>query len=100
MSLEIGLAIRLTQRASHPYSTNSYGRDQSCAMLLGFASGNTFLDNDVPLGFDPGIVSSSTVNPELALLAKKLFYDVGERPIWAERAYGVSGQSGRISVWQ
>jgi nuclear pore complex protein Nup155 len=63
----------------------SFGRDQTCAMLLALASGNTFLE----FGEQP--ISGSVVNlaPELANVAKQAFYDCGERPMWAERmTYG------------
>ncbi|KAF9455109.1 nucleoporin [Macrolepiota fuliginosa MF-IS2] len=59
---------------------DSFGRDQTCAMLLALASGNTYLDGDAsPNG--PIVYAS----PELADVAKKAFYDFGERPIWTER---------------
>ncbi|TBU35136.1 nucleoporin [Dichomitus squalens] len=70
---------------------DSYGRDQTCAMLLAVASGNTFLDpmEQSPLG------SMSRVSPELVTAAKQAFYDFGERPTWAERVtYGTSESSG------
>ncbi|KAI0374276.1 nucleoporin [Pilatotrama ljubarskyi] len=70
---------------------NSYGRDQTCAMLLAIASGNTFLDpmEQSPLG------SMSRVSAELAAVARQAFYDLGERPTWAERTtYGTSDGSG------
>ncbi len=54
-------------------------------MLLGLASGNTFLDpSDKQTS---GKIS--TVSPEISAVAKQAFYDFGERPIWTERAmYG------------
>jgi len=56
-------------------------------MLLGLASGNTFLD----IGDGYGTGNITTINPELAAVAKQAFYDFGERPIWAERmTYGTS----------
>lgn len=60
-------------------------------MLLGLASGNTFLD---PSGAQlSGNISS--INPELAGVAKQAFYDFGERPIWTERhSYGTSENKG------
>ena len=65
-------------------TSHSFGRDQTCAMLLAMASGNTFLDlAEQPLG------TLTTVSPELAGIAKQAFYDFGEKPIWAERTtYG------------
>ncbi|CAL1695590.1 unnamed protein product [Somion occarium] len=69
---------------------DSFGRDQTCAMLLAIASGNTFLDVGEQVG-----LSSSTVSPEVAAVARQAFYDFGERPIWAERmTYGTSEGSG------
>lgn len=60
--------------------TCSFGRDQTCAMLLGLACGNLYLDclDGIP-----------PVTVEIVNLAKQAFYDFGERPIWAERmTYG------------
>ena len=69
---------------------NSFGRDQTCALLLGLASGNTFLDGTE--GSSPTAIR--TVSPEIAAVAKQAFYDFGERPIWAERAmYGTTGMN-------
>ncbi|KAI0695140.1 nucleoporin [Cytidiella melzeri] len=63
---------------------DSFGRDQTCAMLLAIASGNTFLE----IG-ERSVGTLSTVSPDLAAVAKQAFYDFGERPIWAERTtYG------------
>lgn len=64
----------------------SFGRNQTCAMLLALASGNTFLDGtDQPSG------TISSVSPDLAAVAKQAFYDFGEKPIWSERmVYGKS----------
>ena len=64
---------------------SSFGRDQTCAMLLALASGNTFLE------FREQSISGSITNlaPELSAVAKQAFYDCGERPMWAERmTYG------------
>ncbi|CAA7258664.1 unnamed protein product [Cyclocybe aegerita] len=70
---------------------DSFGRDQTCSMLLGLASGNTFLDP-----FDSGTSGTiSTVSPEIAAVAKQAFYDFGERPIWTERVmYGTAENKG------
>ena len=60
-------------------------------MLLGLASGNTFLD---PSG---GQISGTiaTVSQEIAAVAKQAFYDFGERPIWTERVmYGTAENKG------
>ncbi|EMD42139.1 hypothetical protein CERSUDRAFT_90739 [Gelatoporia subvermispora B] len=70
---------------------DSFGRDQTCAMLLAIASGNTFMD----VGMQSTIGTICTVSPELAAVAKQAFYDFGERPMWAERVtYGTSEGSG------
>ncbi|KDR84906.1 hypothetical protein GALMADRAFT_233368 [Galerina marginata CBS 339.88] len=70
---------------------DSFGRDQTCAMLLGLASGNTFLDPSDSL--TAGTIS--TVSPEIAAVAKQAFYDFGERPIWTERVmYGTAENRG------
>lgn len=65
----------------------SFGRDQTCAMLLALASGNTFLAPEQPTGLGKLL----TVSPEVAAVAKQAFYDFGERPTWTERVtYGTS----------
>ena len=75
------------QVTSNKYRFSSFGRDQTCAMLLALASGNTFLD----IGEQSTWGSLSTLHPEVATVAKTAFYDFGERPMWAERAtYGSS----------
>lgn len=57
-------------------------------MLLGLASGSTFLD---PSGTSTA-GTINTVSPEIAAVAKQAFYDFGERPIWTERVmYGTTG---------
>jgi nuclear pore complex protein Nup155 len=62
-------------------------------MLLGLASGNTFLENDVALGVEPGVGTLNTLSPDIALVAKQAFYDFGERPMWAERVtYGTTSE--------
>ncbi|KAI3622521.1 nucleoporin [Moniliophthora roreri] len=69
---------------------DSFGRNQTCAMLLALACGNTFLD-----ARDQTSVGISTVNPEIASVAKQAFYDFGERPVWSERTvYGRSENQG------
>jgi nuclear pore complex protein Nup155 len=56
-------------------------------MLLGLASGNTFLD----IAGQPATGTISTVSADIANVAKQAFYDFGERPMWAERVtYGTS----------
>ncbi|KAJ3475958.1 hypothetical protein NLI96_g11485 [Meripilus lineatus] len=70
---------------------DSFGRDQTCAMLLAIASGNTFLE----LGDESALGTLSTVSPEIAAVAKQAFYDFGERPMWSERVtYGTGGGTG------
>jgi nuclear pore complex protein Nup155 len=56
-------------------------------MLLGLASGNTFLENA-----DASSVGTITmVGSDVANIAKQAFYDFGERPVWTERVtYGTS----------
>jgi nuclear pore complex protein Nup155 len=61
-------------------------------MLLGIASGNSFLDNDVPLGIEPGIGNNGAVSPDIASMAKQAFYDFGERPVWSEHTYAATGE--------
>ncbi|KZT72803.1 nucleoporin [Daedalea quercina L-15889] len=75
---------------------DSFGRDQTCAMLLAIASGNTFLDpsDKSPLG------NISTVSPETATIARQAFYDLGERPMWAERVtYGTSAEGSGTAIF-
>jgi nuclear pore complex protein Nup155 len=56
-------------------------------MLLGLASGNTFLD----IAGQSATGTISTVSADIANVAKQAFYDFGERPMWAERVtYGTS----------
>jgi nuclear pore complex protein Nup155 len=56
-------------------------------MLLGLASGNTFLD----ITGQSATGTISTVGADIANVAKQAFYDFGERPMWAERVtYGTS----------
>jgi hypothetical protein len=56
-------------------------------MLLGLASGNTFLDT----ADGSGVGNMTAMSPEFTAVAKQAFYDFGERPIWAERVtYGTS----------
>ncbi|KAI9512809.1 nucleoporin [Russula earlei] len=70
---------------------DSFGRDQTCAMLLALASGNAFLE------FGEQSISGSITSlaPELINVVKQAFYDCGERPMWAERmTYGTGDGSG------
>ncbi|KAJ7783706.1 nucleoporin [Mycena maculata] len=70
---------------------DSFGRDQTCAMLLGLASGNTFLDSTDET--TSGTISM--ISPDVAAVAKQAFYDFGERPMWTERVtYGTTDSQG------
>ena len=63
-------------------------------MLLGIASGNTFLEHKD--GSSAGIINM--MSPDIIAVAKQAFYDFGERPMWTERVtYGTSKQLGRRS---
>lgn len=55
-------------------------------MLLAIASGNTFMD----IGEQSGLGKAIAVSSDLSNAAKQVFYDFGERPMWAERSYGTS----------
>ncbi|KAG9222729.1 hypothetical protein CCMSSC00406_0004643 [Pleurotus cornucopiae] len=71
---------------------DSFGRDQTCAMLLGLACGNTFFD--MP---DSATSPMNITNVDIATVAKQAFYDFGERPMWAERhVYGGDAQGSAI----
>ncbi|KAL0578729.1 hypothetical protein V5O48_003285 [Marasmius crinis-equi] len=70
---------------------DSFGRNQTCAMLLGIACGNTFLEAESASGI-------STIGQDVASVAKQAFYDFGERPIWSERmVYGKSAAQAALS---
>ncbi|KAG6885845.1 hypothetical protein C0993_008808 [Termitomyces sp. T159_Od127] len=62
---------------------DSFGRDQTCCMLLGLACGNTFLDFQDEITSKTG--NLSTPRPDITAVAKQAFYDIGERPTWTER---------------
>jgi hypothetical protein len=62
-------------------------------MLLGLASGNTFLDSDQFSLTGDAIGTITAVSPDLAAVAKQAFYDFGERPMWAERITYGTGES-------
>ena len=65
----------------------SFGRDQTCSMLLGIASGNIFLEHKD--GSSAGAINM--LSPDIVAVAKQAFYDFGERPMWTERVtYGTS----------
>ncbi|KAG5221635.1 nucleoporin [Salix suchowensis] len=94
MAQSPGLHLRLVQ--GHPLKLHSqtvapysFGRDQTCAMLLGLACGNTFFD--MP---DSATSPMNITNVDIATVAKQAFYDFGERPMWAERhVYGMLNRS-------
>lgn len=73
---------------------HSFGRDQTCAMLLGLASGNTFMDP----GEQELSSSLSTLSTDLAAVAKQAFYDFGDRPRWEDNSttYG-AGEISEVS---
>ncbi|KIY50546.1 nucleoporin-domain-containing protein [Fistulina hepatica ATCC 64428] len=63
---------------------DSYGRDQTCAMLLGIACGNSFVDARSSV---PAFLSEQTIT------ALQFYYDLGEHPRWDERmTYGAESQ--------
>ncbi|KAH8120271.1 nucleoporin [Phellopilus nigrolimitatus] len=73
---------------------DSFGRDQTCAMLLALASGNTFLatERNRHSVYDEVI----SMSPEIAAVAKQVFYEIGDRPVWVDRGYGGDGQGNVI----
>ena len=63
---------------------SSFGRDQMCSMLLALSAGNVFLDGTMS---PSGTVAHAS--PEIVAIAKQVFYDFAERPVWSERiTYG------------
>ncbi|KAJ7630864.1 nucleoporin [Roridomyces roridus] len=76
---------------------DSFGRDQTCAMLLGLASGNTFLD---PTANESAAATIGMISPDVAGTAKQAFYDFGERPMWAERVtYGTTDNNQGTAIF-
>ncbi|KNZ78533.1 putative nucleoporin [Termitomyces sp. J132] len=72
---------------------DSFGRDQTCCMLLGLACGNTFLDFQDETTSKTGNISIP--RPDITAVAKQAFYDLGERPTWTERVtYGTTDSQG------
>lgn len=70
-------------------------------MLLAVAAGNTFLDispksasTALTLRNGLGISKGPSVQGDLSNTAKQVFYDFGERPMWAERSYVTTPNSG------
>ena len=70
----------------------SFGRDQTCAMLLALASGNTFISGDKSSSYKSG--SLIAISAESAGLAKQAFFDLGEKPLWVDRAF--SGEESEL----
>ncbi|GLB36074.1 putative non-repetitive/WGA-negative nucleoporin C-terminal [Lyophyllum shimeji] len=72
---------------------DSFGRDQTCCMLLALACGNTFLDFPDDATSNTGTIT--TPRPDTSSVAKQAFYDLGERPTWTERVtYGTTDSQG------
>ncbi|KAF8078700.1 nucleoporin [Lyophyllum atratum] len=72
---------------------DSFGRDQTCCMLLALACGNTFLD--IPDDATSNTGTITTPHPNITSVAKQAFYDLGERPTWTERVtYGTTDSQG------
>jgi len=73
-------------------------------MLLAIAAGNTFLDITPKSASTAltlrnglgglGISKGPSVQGDLSNTAKQVFYDFGERPMWAERSYVTTPNSG------
>ena len=59
-------------------------------MLLALASGNTFMSTDRSgySVFDEVI----SLSAEISAVAKQMFYDIGDRPIWVDRGFGGENQ--------
>ncbi|TDL28525.1 nucleoporin [Rickenella mellea] len=73
---------------------DSFGRDQTCAMLLALASGNTFISPDRIGSQAPDSVVH--VSSELAAIAKQAYFDLGERPVWLDRGFGNNDNQGNV----
>lgn len=69
----------------------SFGRNQTCAMLLALASGNKYLaaERDRSSVYDDVVALS----PEIAAIAKQMFYELGDRPVWVDRGMGIDQSS-------
>ena len=68
----------------------SFGREQTCAMLLALASGNTFLAPDkLSISAYDEVV---TLSQDLSGIARQAFYEIGDKPHWVERGFGGDGQ--------
>jgi hypothetical protein len=66
----------------------SFGRNQTCAMLLALACGNSFLE----LGDVSTLGAISNLGPQFSDVAKQAFYDFGERPHFTERLTNGTGK--------
>ncbi|CEQ42380.1 SPOSA6832_04172, partial [Sporobolomyces salmonicolor] len=80
----------------------SYGRDQSCAMLLTIAAGNSQLQlaesADVPSGMSGfASINARTATSTVADQAKALFFEGGGRPVSIDRGGYGSGSQGQAS---
>ncbi|KAA1468695.1 nucleoporin [Dentipellis sp. KUC8613] len=72
---------------------DSFGRDETCAMLLALASGNTFFD----FNEQSALGTISNLSPDVRNIAKQAFYDFGDRPLWNERVtYGSNEITGTV----
>ena len=76
----------------------SYGRDQSCAMLLAIAAGNSRVSlADAPVGASSGFGAGSNraTSSGAAEQAKALFFEGGGRPVSVDRGgpYGTQPQA-------
>lgn len=87
------------ERSANPYL--SYGRDQSCAMLLTIAAGNSRLtveENSSSNGNGGNRFAGNTRNATSSVTeqAKSLFFEGGGRPISIDRggSYGGGQKSG------
>ncbi|PPQ62740.1 hypothetical protein CVT24_000434 [Panaeolus cyanescens] len=68
---------------------DSFGRDQTCSMLLALACGNVFLNQAESSN------ATTSLTSDIIGVAKQAFYDFGERPIWTERVtYGTAENKG------
>lgn len=73
---------------------DSFGRDQTSAMLLALASGNTnfAVDRTRYTLFD----EVACLSPELVGIARQAFYDLADKPVWVDRGYGSDTQGNVI----
>ncbi|CED85089.1 Nuclear pore complex, Nup155 component (D Nup154, sc Nup157/Nup170) [Phaffia rhodozyma] len=70
---------------------SNYGRDQSCAMCLALASSAESASTDTD-------TSPGPVSPDVVTGAKRLFYELGGKPVRVDRGYGHPGTAaGEVS---